>query len=86
MLLLMEEIFTIIQLKVILNRELKKIMIGKGEDYTTRSFLDYNNFDKHYKLVAVDLSKEQFNKLNLSICLEQIQLFTGYSKNLKKLY
>ena len=58
MLLLMEEIFTIIQLKVILNRELKKVMIGKGEDYTIRSFLDYNNFDKH-KLVAVDLSKQK---------------------------
>ena len=74
--------------------ELKKVMIGKGEDYTTASLLDFNYFDKHYKLVAVDLSKqkeldriqEQFNKLNLSICLEQVQLFTGYSKNLKKLY
>ena len=37
-------------------RELKKVMIGKGEDYTTGSLLDYNYFDKHYKLVAVDLS------------------------------
>ena len=40
-------------------RELKKVMIGKGEDYTTRSLLDYNHFDKHYKLVAVDLSKQK---------------------------
>ena len=40
-------------------RELKKVMIGKGEDYTTRSFLDFNYFDKHYKLVAVDLSKQK---------------------------
>ena len=30
-------------------RELKKVMIGKGEDYTTGSLLDYNYFDKHYK-------------------------------------
>ena len=50
-------------------------MIGKGEDYTTGSLLDYNYFDKHYKLVAVDLSKqkefkiqEQFNTLSLDIC------------------
>ena len=50
MLLLMEEIF-------MKNRELKKVMIGKGEDYTTGFLLDYNYFDKHYKLVAVDLSK-----------------------------
>ena len=38
-------------------RELKKVMIGKGEAYTTGSLLDFNYFDKHYKLVAVDLSK-----------------------------
>ena len=33
-------------------------MIGKGEDYTTGSLLDYNYFNKHYKLVAVDLPKQ----------------------------
>ena len=78
-------------------RELKKVMTGKGEDYTTGFLLDYNYFKKHYKLVAVDLSKQkeldadptaiqQFNFFNLSICLERVQLFIGYSKNLKKLY
>ena len=40
-------------------RELKKAMIGKGEDYTTGSLLDFNYFDKHYKLVVVDLSKQK---------------------------
>ena len=40
-------------------RELKNAMIGKGEDYTTGSLLDYNYFKKHYKLVAVDLSKQK---------------------------
>ena len=40
-------------------RELKKVMIGKGEDYTTASLLDFNYFKKHYKLVAVDLSKQK---------------------------
>ena len=39
-------------------RELKKVMIGKGEDYTTGFLLDFNYFDKH-KLVAVDLSKQK---------------------------
>ena len=34
-------------------------MIGKGEDYTTGSLLDFNYFNKHYKLVAVDLSKQK---------------------------
>ena len=40
-------------------RELKKVMIGKGEDYTTGSLLDFNYFHKHYKLVVVDLSKQK---------------------------
>ena len=40
-------------------RELKKVIIGKGEDYTTGSMLDFNYFKKHYKLVAVDLSKQK---------------------------
>ena len=39
-------------------RELNKVMIGKGEDYTTGSLLDFNYFDKH-KLVEVDLSKQK---------------------------
>ena len=40
-------------------RELKKVMIGKAEDYTTGSLLDYDYFKEHYKLVAVDLSKQK---------------------------
>ena len=40
-------------------RELKKVMIEKGEDYTTGSLLDYDYFKKNYKLVAVDLSKQK---------------------------
>ena len=40
-------------------KELKKVMIGKGEDYTTESLLDLDYFKKHYKLVAVDLSKQK---------------------------
>ena len=40
-------------------RQLKKVMIGKGDDYTTGSLLDYDYFNKHYKLVAVDLSKQK---------------------------
>ena len=40
-------------------RELKTVMIGKGEDYSTGSLLDYNYFEKHHQLVAVDLSKQK---------------------------
>ena len=34
-------------------------MIGKGEDNITGSLFDFNYFKKHYKLVAVDLSKQK---------------------------
>ena len=34
-------------------------MIGKGENYTTGSLLDYDYFNKHYKLVAAYLSKQK---------------------------
>ena len=40
-------------------RELKKVIVGIGEDYTTGSLLDYDYFKKHYKLIAVDLSKQK---------------------------
>ena len=40
-------------------RELTKVMTGKGEDNTTGSLFDFNYFDKHYKLIAVDLSKQK---------------------------
>ena len=40
-------------------RELKKVMIGKGEDYTTGSLLNFDYFKRHYKLVAVDLTKQK---------------------------
>ena len=65
-------------------------MIGKGEDYSTGSLLDYNYFKKHYKLVAVDLSKQK--ELNADPrAIQQIEVyarnkFIGYSKSLKKLY
>ena len=36
-----------------------KIMsISKNNDYTTGNLLDYEYFSKHYKLIAIDLSKQ----------------------------
>ena len=34
-------------------------MTGKGEDNTTGSLFYFNYVNKHYKLVAVDLSKQK---------------------------
>ena len=33
------------------------IEINKTSDYTTGNLLDYEYFSKHYKLIAIDLSK-----------------------------
>ena len=34
------------------------IEIRKNNDYTTGNLLDYKYFSKHYKLIAIDLSKQ----------------------------
>ena len=37
----------------------RKIATGQGDDYTTVCFLDYVYFKKYYKMIAIDLSKQQ---------------------------
>ena len=41
------------------NDNIRKIATGQGDDYTTGLLLDYPYFKKHYKLIAMDLSKQQ---------------------------
>ena len=33
-------------------------MMSRNNDYTTGNLLDYEYFSKHYKLIAIDLSKQ----------------------------
>ena len=37
----------------------KIIDISRNNEYTTRNLLDYDYFKKYYKLIAIDLSKQQ---------------------------
>ena len=37
----------------------KIIDISRNNEYATGNLLDYNYFKKHYKLIAIDLSKQQ---------------------------
>ena len=37
----------------------KNIDISRNDEYTTGNLLDYDYFKKHYKLIAIDLSKQQ---------------------------
>ena len=38
---------------------MQKIPTGRGDDYTTIYLLDCRFFKEHYKLTAIDLSKQQ---------------------------
>ena len=38
---------------------IRKISTGQGDDYITGCVLDYNYFKEHYRLIAIDLSKQQ---------------------------
>ena len=38
---------------------IRKIATGQGDDYTTGCLLDYNYFNNYYKIIAIDLSKQQ---------------------------
>ena len=38
---------------------IRKIATGQGDDYTTGCLLDYPYFKDHYKMIPIDLSKQQ---------------------------
>ena len=38
---------------------IRKIATGQGDDYTTGCLLDYPYFKENYKMIAIDLRKQQ---------------------------
>ena len=38
---------------------IQKITLGQGDNYITVYLLNYNCYNKHYKMNAVDLTKQQ---------------------------
>ena len=40
-------------------KNIRKIATGQGDDYTTGCLLDYSYFKENYKMIAIDLSKQQ---------------------------
>ena len=38
---------------------IRKIETGLADDYTAGCLLDYNYFNNYYKMIAIDLSKQQ---------------------------
>ena len=57
----------------------KIIDISKNNEYTTANLLDYDYFKKHYKLIAIDLSKQQVLQENEDL-IQQIN-FIGRLEN-----
>ena len=55
--------------------EVRKISTGKGDDYTTACLLDFAYFEKNYKIIAADLSKQKVLDAD-SRAIQQI-IFTG---------
>ena len=58
--------------------EIRKISTGQGDDYTTGCLLDFAYFEKKYRLIAVDLSKQKALDAD-SRAIQQI-IFTGKIK------
>ena len=59
--------------------EIRKISIGQGDDYTTGCLLNFSYFEKNYKLIAADLSKQKaFDADSRAI---QLVIFTGTTDN-----
>ena len=74
---------------------IRKIAIGKGDDYTTGCLLDYPYFKDNYKMIAMDLSKQQaldadprkIQQINFTANLEmEILQFSLLSNKKKKLF
>ena len=55
--------------------EVRKVSIGQGDDYTTGCLLDFAYFEKKYRLIAADLSKQKALDSD-SRAIQQI-VFTG---------
>ena len=57
--------------------EVRKISTGNGDDYTTGCLLDFAYFEKNYKIIAADLSKQRALDAN-SRAIQQI-IFNGHT-------
>ena len=55
------------------------IKMNKSNDYTTGNLLDYEYFSKHYRLIAIDLSKQI--ELENSVLKQQINFIGRLKEN-----
>ena len=57
---------------------MRKISTGQSDDYTTGCLLDFAYFEKNYRLIAADLSKQKVLDADSRV-IQQI-IFTGKIK------
>ena len=62
---------------------IKKLATRQGDDYTTGFLLDYMNFKNYFKLIAVDLSKQQVLDPDLK-AIQQINFTANLDRAGKK--
>ena len=53
--------------------------MGRNNDYTTGSLLDFGYFSKHYTLIALDLRKQ--TELEISDLKQQIKFIGRFERN-----
>ena len=66
---------------------IRKIATGQGDDYTTGCLLDYPYFKENYKMIAIDLSKQQaldadpraIQQINFTVSLDRAGNTTMFS-------
>ena len=59
--------------------KIRKISTGQFDDYTTSCLLDFSYFEKNYRFIAADLSKQKALDAD-SRAVQQI-IFTGKTNN-----
>ena len=64
--------------------QIRKISAGQGDDYATACLLDFAYFERNYRLIAADLSKQKALDVD-SRAIQQI-IFTGKTDNQIRVY
>ena len=73
---------------------IRRIATGQGDDCTTRCLLDYLYLKKNYKIIAIDLSKQQaldadpraIQQINFTANLDRAENIILLLKKQKKLF
>ena len=64
--------------------EVRKVSTGQGDDYTTGCLLEFAYFEKNYRLIVADLSKQKALDVDPK-AIQQI-IFTGKTDNTIRVY